>query len=197
MKYNYDQIQQLVSSKGYNWFNRGDYDLNIVGLRTFNPTKKITNKFDDLITVSYTLNNNKQYLEFPITTEPGLFYSQNLLNADGVAILVPGQYIDTWILGLHQGKYEALVQRKPVKVYRDKNKNDIYDTDEHTISSGLFGINIHRSAPKGESLIVDRWSAGCQVFKRAIDFNTFMDLCHKSSKLRGNQFTYTLIENKV
>ena len=132
--------------------------------------------------------------EFPITTDPGKYYSQNLLDQSGVAILVPNQYKNTWQVGLHQGKYEALVQRKPVKVYRDKNKDSIYDLNAETINTGLFGINIHRSNSNGTSQVVGKWSAGCQVFQSPQDFNIFMNICKKSQKIWGNSFTYTLIE---
>ena len=61
---------------------------------------------------------------------------------------------------------------------------------------GYFGINIHRSNPYNESYIVNKWSAGCQVFKKVEDFNSFMELCRASAKLYGRRFTYTLIDEK-
>ena len=192
MKYNFQKIKQLIQSKGYSWFETGDYNLNIVGIRS-NQKNQITNQFDDLITISYLISGVEQYHEYPITTEPGIHYSQNLLNQSGVAILVPGQYRGCWQIGLHQGKYEALVQRKPIKVYRDKDKDKEYDLLPETIDEGLFGINIHRSNPKGQSVEVGKWSAGCQVFKSSEDFNLFINLCKKAQKVWGNSFTYTLI----
>ncbi|MAH43130.1 hypothetical protein CL614_05425, partial [archaeon] len=59
-----------------------------------------------------------------------------------------------------------------------------------------YGINIHRSNPYTESYYVDKWSAGCQVFKKIADFNTFMEICRKAKDIWGNSFTYTLIESK-
>ena len=194
LKYNSELIKKEVQAKGYLWFWGGNYNLNIVGVRNLSTKNQITNKFDDLITISYQINGITQYHEYSITTEPGIYYSQHLLDKDGVAILVPGQYRGGWQIGLHRGKYEALVQRKPVKVFRDKDKDKEYDMLPETIDNGLFGINIHRSNPKGESENVDKWSAGCQVFKRSEDFNIFMNICHKASKIWGNLFTYTLIE---
>jgi hypothetical protein len=85
-------------------------------------------------------------------------------------------------------------QVKPVKVYRDKNKDMTYD--ETVIQEGLFGINGHRSNPKTESEYVENWSEGCQVFKRLKDFNEFMALIRKAKDIHGNSFTYTLIESK-
>jgi hypothetical protein len=51
----------------------------------------------------------------------------NLLNPKGAAILVPGQYCGSHAIGLHQGKYRALRQVKPLPVYRDSNKDMNYD----------------------------------------------------------------------
>ena len=111
-----------------------------------------------------------------------------------MAILVPNQYRSSHTIRLHQGKYEALGQHRPVKVYRDNNRDMIYD--EKNIDEGLFGINIHRSNPLTESTVVDGWSAGCTVFKRVKDFNQFMSICRKARDIHGNSFTYTLIESK-
>ena len=56
--------------------------------------------------------------------------------------------------------------------------------------------NIHRSNPYTESYVVNKWSAGCQVFKKVEDYEKFMDLCGESAKIYGNSFTYTLIDEK-
>ena len=61
---------------------------------------------------------------------------------------------------------------------------------------GYFGINIHRSNPNNESKVVEKWSAGCQVFKKINDFFEFMDICNKAKNIWGNSFTYTLIKEE-
>jgi hypothetical protein len=72
MKYTREQIQTAVQNKGYVWFNSDkDYDVNIVGVRNLKPGKKVTNEFDDVITVSYKLMGVWQYHEWKITTDPG------------------------------------------------------------------------------------------------------------------------------
>jgi hypothetical protein len=113
-------------------------------------------------------------------------------NAAGVARLVEGQYADSHGLGLHQGKYEALKQFKPVTVYRDANKDMNYD--ENKTTTGVFGINIHKAGV--DSTYVENWSEGCQVFKRAADFEAFMAIVRKSAAAGYKSFTYTLIESK-
>ena len=99
------------------------------------------------------------------------------------------------MIRLHNGKYKALGQQKNVKVYRDKTKDMKFEFDPKTIDEGMFGINIHR-ASTSESYNVENWSAGCQVFKRAKDFNQFLAICEKAAKIHGNSFTLTLLESK-
>ena len=52
-----EQIEKAVKGKGYAWLEgTKDYDLNIVGVRNSATGNKVTNVFDDKITVSYKLN---------------------------------------------------------------------------------------------------------------------------------------------
>jgi hypothetical protein len=197
MSYTREQIQKAVESKGHKWFEGGDYNLNIVGIRNSDTHGVVTNKFDDKLTVSYSVNGEMKYHEFDATTDPGSHWEKNLLNKDGVAILVPNQYRGSHEIRKHQGKYEALCQKKPVKVYRDNNKDGKYDMLEENIHEGIFGINIHKAGSRVEgSTQIDKWSAGCQVFSKESDFNQLMELAYKAKNLYGNSFTYTLIESK-
>jgi hypothetical protein len=191
-----EKIEAAVKAKGYKWFDEGDYNLNIVGVRNSEPGNAITNKFDDYITISYKVDGKWQFEIFEATTDPGLHWAENLLNKDGVAILVPGQYRGSHTIGLHQGKYKALKQQKPVKVYRDKNKDGNYDMLEENIKEGIYGINIHRASATGTSSQIDKWSAGCQVIANNQNFDRLMELAHKAKDIWGNSFTYTLIESE-
>ena len=119
------------------------------------------------------------------------------MNPKGTAILVPNQYRGVYKIDKHQNRYEALCQRNgEVEVYRDDNKDQILDFNDVTKEWGYFGINIHRSNPHTESQVVEKWSAGCQVFKKVDDFNEFMDICQKAEDIYGNKFTYTLIKQE-
>lgn len=192
---NINDIKQQVTSKGYVWFENGDFNLNIVSFRNTKTGHKVTNQFDDTLTVSYKENGNWMLKTYAVTVDPGKKPMNNPSNKKGCAILVPGQYRATYTVRNHQGKYEALCQRqdKNVRVYRDNNKDSVYNLDPTSIESGIFGINIHRSNPTTESSFVDGWSEGCTVFKRVKDFNEFMTIVNKSKDLYGNSFTYTLI----
>ena len=195
MSYTREQIEKAVKSKGYVWFedatNKG-FDVNIVGVRNSATGNKVTNVFDDHLTVSYKENGEWKFFIWAATTDPGKKGVMEYHNKAGVARLVPNQYRGSHAIGLHQGKYEALRQQKNVKVYRDANKDLTYD--EKLITEGIYGINIHKAGQ--DSQWVENWSEGCQVFKRVKDFDEFMKIVKRASKIHGNSFTYTLIESK-
>jgi len=193
MLYSKEKIEKALASKNYKWFDGGDYDVNIVGVRNSDTGKFVTNAFDDVITCSFQIGDEWIYKEWPMTADSGKAAVLKYTNSSGVARLVEGQYRGSHMIGLHRGKYTALRQKKPMKVYRDKNKDLVYDED--VIQQGIFGINIHRSNAKTESTLVDNWSHGCQVFKKADDFEDFMAICEAAAKIWGNSFTYTLINS--
>jgi hypothetical protein len=194
--YTKEQIEKAVKAKGYVWFEGAkDFDVNIVGVRN-NATPiadRVTNVFDDYMTLSFKENGVWKFYEWAITTDPGTKAVKQFSNPAGVFRLIPGQYRGMWAIGLHQGKYSAMRQVKPCKGWRDKNKDMIFD--ENLIVEGVFGINGHRSNPKTQSEYVENWSEGCQVFKRVKDFNEFMALINKAAAIHGNSFTYTLLES--
>jgi hypothetical protein len=194
MSYTREQVEAAVKAKGYVWFedaNNKGFDVNIVGVRNAATGQKVTNLFDDHITVSYKENGEEKFHIWPATTDPGKKGVMEYHNAAGVARLVEGQYRGSHGIGLHQGKYEALKQQKPVKVYRDANRDLVFE--ENKIAEGVFGINIHKAG--ADSTYVENWSEGCQVFKKAADFEEFMKIMRKAREIHGNSFTYTLIES--
>lgn len=177
-KYTIDELKAEFKKHGYKWF-----DFMIVGVRS---TLDKPNEFDDII----GLVSGGKITWYTGTTNPGVDWLKSLMNPKGTAVLKPGQYIDTWGLGLHQGKYEAFKQIKPVTVYRDK---DLDDKSEETAvtDTGLFGINIHRANEKAISKFIGKWSAGCQVLNNPADFASLLAAA-KSSGLKS--FTYTLLK---
>jgi hypothetical protein len=198
MLYSREKIESAVKSKGYVYFddatNKG-FDVNIIGVRNNSPSvaKKVTNVFDDHLTISFKDEKGIwQFYSWDATTDPGKKGVQQFHNKNGVARLVPGQYRSVWSIDKHQGKYDALCQRNgKVKVWRDSNKDLIFE--ENVIDEGIFGINIHKAGQ--DSTWVENWSEGCTVFKRVKDFDVFMSICKKASKIHGNKFTYTLINS--
>ena len=204
-----EQIEQTIKrGTEYVWFEKGDYNLNIVGIRNSSTDNEVTNRFDDKITLSYKTGTHPKTGEggvwnfhcFDCTTDPGTHWVENIMREDGVAILKPGQYRGSHIIRKHQGRYEALGQDRPVQVYRDDNRDPWYNLLEESVQEGNFGINIHRATKYAnkKSTQVDKWSAGCQVIAANNDWRLFMKICRKARDTWGNRFTYTLLEsNKI
>lgn len=200
-------FQSLFERKGYAYFTKGDYNLNIIGIRDLREGIVQRDNFNDALVCTYKINGKWYKDIWSISTDPGLKMLGAPMNSAGTAILVPGQYRGAYQIGLHKGQYQALTQKKPVKVFRDRNKDNKLDFNSSTIQEGMFGINIHGSMnanlsatmdpnkvnPTWESSIVGSWSAGCQVFKNAKDYAEFMTLCRKAKDIYGNSFTYTLL----
>jgi hypothetical protein len=198
MRYTREQIESAVKAKGYKWFTADNYDVNIVGVRNAETEGKVTNRFDDCVTISYKDENGEWNFHcFDATTDPGSHWEKNIMSKEGVAILKEGQYRGSHMIGLHQGKYEALRQKKPLKVYRDNDKDGVYDFIEENVHEGIYGINIHRATSRegGKSVQVDKWSAGCQVIAANNDFKLLMEVVNKAAKIWGNSFTYTLLNS--
>lgn len=188
------KILEQVKESGHQVFLHGNYNINIVGVRS---KSRECNSFDDKLYVAYKIDGVWEVKEYEITTDAGAYWLEHPSRPEGTAILCAGQYRSTYILDKHAGKYTALCQRNgKVKVYRDNNKDKVLDLDPSTIQEGYFGINIHRATAYGESGTVEKWSAGCQVFKSSDDFDEFIELCKKSASFYGNLFTYTLLEEK-
>jgi hypothetical protein len=193
-----NKIKQLAKDKGYIIYDE-PYRLNIWGFRA---NTEEPNSFDDELhvftNVSETKIPNWAYLVFKITTDPGTYWLKNPMNPQGTAILKTGQYRDAYRIDKHRGKYYALCQRNAkVTVVRDYDRDAVLDFYNGREETGMFGINIHRARKNGETYSIDRYSAGCQVFKNANDFNFFMKMCEVHKKLYGNKFTYTLVDKRM
>ena len=197
--YTREQIKKAITDKGYVWFDDStnkSYDVNIVGVRNSSTGKKVTNVFDDTLTISFKDEKGVwQFYAWDATTDPGkksMLEWKQMGITGGCARLVPGQYRGVWTIDKHQGKYDALCQRLGnVKVYRDSDLDLEYDEDK--ITEGVYGINIHKAGQ--DSTWVENWSAGCLVFKRVKDFDVFMSIVKKASKIHGNHFSVTLLNS--
>jgi len=196
-----DNIKGVMRKKGYSFFEKGSFNVNIVGIRS---GEKKANKFDDTLLLVYK-NKKEQWevISSVITTDPGKHYLvDSPVNDRGTAILVPGQYRGIYRVDIHASSnknfaHEALCQRGGVlSVWRDNNFDDILDHNPESIEEGWFGVNIHRSKSSGAANYVGAYSAGCQVFKNSTEFRLFMDVINRSKDKYGNSFTYTLLEEE-
>ena len=198
VKLKQSQIRTLLGvlkSKGYRIYSK-PYQLNIVGRRT-DTTK--ANSFDDWIYIFYTNSDDDwEGYKAPATTDAGTYWLEKPMQSKGTALLKAGQYVDTYQIDKHRDKYYAVTQRlKPVVVIRDYDRNNVLDFNNGREETGMFGINIHKANASGTTKTIDKYSAGCQVFANADDFNEFMEMAYKQKELYGNKFTYTLIDERT
>lgn len=184
----YSKIKNAYKKKGYKFFD-GTLNINFFAIR--DKSEKIDDTFDCTFGIAYQLMGGYHVNCWPGTTLPGKYWMKNFFNKafGGAAIMVPGQYLSAFIMGKQWGK-DALIQRKPIPVYRDGNKDDVYDRDPSKIMTGIFSTNIHRAGMF--SKIIDKWSAGCQVFQKNDDFELFWYSLKLSADIYGKIFTYTL-----
>jgi hypothetical protein len=184
-------ILKRVKEAGFVVFGASrDYDLNIIAIRS--PNRE-ANEFDDELIVVYAVDGLYRAEHFRCTTDPGSYWLQ-LLDYKPTAILAAGQYRGAWRIGKHRGRYEALIQSKPVVVHRDGDKDNIINLSAPT-EEGLFGINIHRANKNESSTRVEKWSAGCIVLNKG--FSRFMYLCNLQQKFNPTYTSYsvTLLED--
>jgi hypothetical protein len=193
-------IMAAMRRLGYRIFDLddADYNLNIVAIR--NPEASL-DRYECSLVIFWKYEGAWHSRRWPITTFPGSRYLiEKLLSPKGAAILCPGQYLGVYALDLHGGRYRALCQRNgAVIVYRDGDKDRVFDLEPSTIQQGSFGINVHAAiAPtsSNQGHVAERVyasSAGCLVFQRMADFVEFREYCEKAAKIHGNQFSLTLI----
>lgn len=197
-----EQIRAVLDRKGYKFFTSGSYHLNIIGIRS---NESASDKFDDQMHVIYRLPHNTEFehLVAECTTDPGKYWLNNPMNVKGCAIMVPGQYIDAYQIGLHKGEYKALVQRLPILFVRDDDKNSTLDfslyrdPEKRKVHATLqiIGANIHRASAFKKALNVGMYSAACQVIQDSTKFDTLTDLASlQISSGAGMYFAYTLLE---
>lgn len=197
-----EHLLSAVRAAGHVVFDKGaahtPWDLQIVGVRSMDGDQPLQgNTFNDRIYVVCRDDTGTLRLwSWAATTDPGAYWLLHPGRVEGTAILKAGQYRGAWKLGLHKGEKPALTQARPVTVWRDATRDANLQIGEGT-QTGLFGINIHRAG--AGSTVVDKWSAGCQVFARDADFEAFLTLCRKQAAKgeRWATFTYTLLEQQI
>ena len=165
--------------------------MNIYGIRS----GRRTNKFDDIIGVTYRNEYNAFRCEYPCTLDPGLPWLLSPMDPGGAAAIYPGQYRGVWQMGSFRGR-RALLQIRPITVYRDNNKDAVFDYNPDSRTIGMYGIFAH---PHFQRTVradnVGTSSAGCPAFASDLDINHFFSVLDLQFEHKmGNIFTFTLFE---
>lgn len=185
-------IIRAMNRKGHKVFENDTRPFNINYGAVRDPER--TGTWNDQFFCFWKYKGLWTLLQHVGTTDPGMYYHQNLLNEKGVAILPEGQHEKAFKLGKHQNRYTALVQARPIKVYRDQNLDGIMNLDASTLDEGWHGIHHHRSLSDAEASKVGKFSAGCQVRLNPDEHDLFMNLfAHVEKEWGSNGQTYTLM----
>lgn len=182
----YQDIIKTCQDLGYPLIKTNGYP-NLIGIR---KSLDNDNLFNDTLYV-LIWKGEEQSLSvytYPITTDPGRYYLLHPCNVKGCAIVKEGFYLNLWSFGMHNGKYPALVQTGKITVYRDNDRDALFDFDKTNVDVGYFGINLHKAGL--DSVEVSQNSAGCQVFKKSTDFDQVYQFCKTST---ASRFNYILL----
>ena len=113
----YEYIQNYYARNGYPW-----EEINIFGIRDeSNMDKDVVNDW-----ICIADSKSKIVYRFRGSTDPGVYYTKNLFSRglEGVAHIAMGHHPKVYMVGLHRGKYQALIQTgAKITVWRDVDKD--------------------------------------------------------------------------
>lgn len=194
----YDKIKQSVLTKGYKFFDTGNYNLNIVFERT---SDVFTDFFTDKCHIAYREKNLPYVLSVPCSTKAGFYYVNNPITyqgVTGVAVIMPKQYlgvyefVDDYVTWLN---YPFFRQIKGMDYWRDFDKDTDLDKVQPQINQN-FGTHFHRgSNPSVTGYHIYNWSAGCLISEEPY-FKQVVELARKSVLIYGDKFSITVLEEK-
>lgn len=194
----YDRLKSLYAIKGYK-FREENLGLNLGAIRSHESQ---SNKFDDIGFLAWIEEGIQYLLTYNVTTDPGKYYLMNPMNKDGTIITVPGQYIEVYGRGLHNGQYECFKQHRDIYYVRDNNRDskldfDLYRDPEKLKIHGFWGINgtnYHRASQWKLVQFVERYSAGCTVVQSYKIFQELINVRDRSVFAGYKLWDYTLFE---
>lgn len=192
MQVSVDKLMKAYTSVGrepFKYVEGKPYNLNLIGVRSNDMTP---NTFNDCLAVLWEDAFGWNLIAHEGTTDPGLYYLNNPINVDGTFIFAPGFHKGLWKLGLHRG-YEAFQQIGTAIGWRDADRDNEFDmVPNKTIAVNHAGLNMHRARNEGESTVVGKYSAGCQVRRRDDDHEIVVEIAKRALNYWGNSFSYML-----
>lgn len=180
---------RVVGREPFGYNPEKPYNLNVIGVRSNDMTPNV---FNDCLVVLWEDAFGWNLMAHEGTTDPGLYFLNNPINSEGTFIMSPGFHKGLWKLGKHRG-YEAFQQVGVAKGWRDADRDNEFDmVVGKEVEVSWAGINMHRAKDEGESSVVGRWSAGCQVRRRDDDHEIVVELTKRALNYWGNSFSYML-----
>jgi hypothetical protein len=203
-----EQIRATMLSKGYSFFEKGDYNLNLIAVR---ENDVFENTFSDSLYIPHKVNGKWLMPRFNFTTLAGtlgfggeknpLTAAQTGTGVNGVAIVLEGQYpqgLKYISGGLRYPFTEFLQQNRFFNYLRDNDKDGLVSRLTAIKQTGNFFTHWHAMSPIGvKSIQVNythsAWSQGCMGGDAPTWFGGIMPIVRSAVKLWGTTFTKTLI----
>ncbi|MEA5506027.1 peptidoglycan-binding domain-containing protein [Halotia wernerae UHCC 0503] len=182
------RIVKYMLAENYQVFT-APKEYNIVYIEGMNGNWSLnsdaSNQFNDRRIVIEVVDGVPKIVDhWQATSEPGAYYTYNPMNPEGAARIKFGQY-KAWAVGMHGNadRHEALVQVRPITVYRDFNK-DFQRTGDKT-DIGFFYVNQHwgYDAPSND---IKNASAGCLVGRMRQGHREFMAIIKQDRRYVAN-----------
>lgn len=150
------------------------------------------NYFDDKF---YLFYGTKFIMVVSGTTNAGTTGLMNYqkYNKHGVLVVKTNEwYHGLWKFGYHKGKMPALKQIRPIKYFRDFNKNTRVE-EIGKLYEGIKGINFHTVSYNNNLSFIRKliggWSVGCQVINNVGQYFKMLNLVKKQKEI-----TYCLLQ---
>lgn len=184
-----NRIVQAMKAHGYR-VDEGPDMLNIVYIEGVDldgtPNGNQPNHWDDVRMLIQVVDGQAKIVgAWEATTEPGEYWTKNLMNPEGSFHVDIGQQT-AWSLGSYHNR-EALIQARPVNGTRD-NKRHYARDGKHV--SGFFGVYHHAgyNYPKNN---IGQSSAGCLVGRTVDGHLEFMKLLRTKDHRFSPTFVWT------
>lgn len=190
------EIKDSLLKNKFTVFNQ-PFSVNLGGIRTLDNT---ANTFNDwLYAFYYDKNGVIQGVVVPGTTDAGVYYREHPMNKKGTAIIQHNvQHIGAYQLQdptrnkgqLGHNRQKAFRQVKPMKYWRDNDKDRILEFEGETFTEIGF-TNGHYMGTVGKE--VNNWSAGCWGGTVA-NMNKLFEVSEMQIKHGlGDIYSYTLL----
>ena len=186
-----EELIKVYQRKGHVIFedDRKPYNLN------YGVIRDMGGQWNDLFFLFWKYKGKWNLIQWMGTSDPGAYYLKNPLNVLGTAILPAGQHRGLFKRGLHKGAYKALVQARPVMVYRDADKDETPEINDRQVKdTGWHGINSHRAHQDFEVRTIGKYGGGCQVTLNPDEYDVVDRVWDKGFEYWGETLTYTILE---
>lgn len=207
----YVALRRSVESLGFKFFDKGDFNLNLIYERT---NDEFTNYMTDWFHVAFKENNLPKVVSIKCSTKAGLYGYGSVTDPltvngiKGVCVIAAPQQIEGGFVFIDAAK-EMLKEEKDRDIffwkkwnrcsYLKENKNFLYWRDgdkDRFIDKDNVKVTFNGTHSHVGNEPVNINSIGCIVWPRE-DFNCRLyPIFVRASKLYGNVVTPTIIESK-